>query len=306
MRNVQGVEFHVGSREEFFPEFAADFPYIASRAELDKYAGGLAPWHWHRPVELFYMESGLLEYETLGGRVLFPAGSGGLVNANVLHMTRVLGQTEENIQLLHIFDVSLLAGEQGSRIEQKYITPVTADSQIEILPLFPEDKEQQQVLNLIREAFRIPAGQFGYEIRLRQALSEIWLRLFEQARPILAKGGEPQKRNGQIKQMMIYVREHYSEKISISELAAAAYLSERECFRVFHDCLHMTPVEYIKSYRLQEACRQLAREQKPVTAVSHACGLGSSSYFGKVFREYMGCTPTQYRAKWQDCDRQGQ
>jgi len=68
----------------------------------------------------------------------------------------------------------------------------------------------------------------------------------------------------------------------------------------------MTPVEYIKSYRLQEACRQLAREQKPVTAVSHACGLGSSSYFGKVFREYMGCTPTQYRAKWQDCDRQGQ
>ena len=62
-------------------------------------------------------------------------------------------------------------------------------------------------------------------------------------------------------------------------------------FRVFHDCLHTTPVEYIKAYRLQAACRMLVRGQEPVTVISHACGLGSSSYFGKVFREYAHCTP---------------
>ena len=57
---------------------------------------------------------------------MFPAGSGGIVNSNVLHMTKAISQKEKNIQLLHIFDVSLLAGEQGSRIEQKYIAPETA------------------------------------------------------------------------------------------------------------------------------------------------------------------------------------
>ena len=46
------------------------------------------------------------------------------INPNVLHMTKAISQKEKNIQLLHIFDVSLLAGEQGSRIEQKYILPV--------------------------------------------------------------------------------------------------------------------------------------------------------------------------------------
>lgn len=46
----------------------------------------------------------------------------------------------------------------------------------------------------------------------------------------------------------------------------------------------------------------LAKGHESVTVISHACGLGSSSYFGKVFREYAHCTPVEYRKKWQDCD----
>ena len=117
------------------------------------------------------------------------------------------------------------------------------------------------------------------------------------------KKGKPDKSNDKIKLMMIFIHEHYREKISIPELAAAAYLSERECFRVFHDCLHTTPAEYIRAYRLQAACRMLAGGQTSVTDIGHTCGLGSSSYFGKVFREYAHCTPSEYRKKWQDCNR---
>lgn len=298
MKTVQGVAFHMGSREEAFADFAADFPYIASRAELDKYMGRTAPWHWHRAVELFYMESGALEYETPAGKILFPAGSGGMVNANVLHMTRAVSQTQETIQLLHIFDTSLLAGERGSRIERKYIAPVVSAPQMELIALFPENPEQKKILELVLEAFRLPENAFGYEIKLREALTQIWLLLLEQARAAPEQGGNSIRMNDKIKQMLIYIHEHYAEKIAVSELAAAVYLSERECFRAFQNCLHMTPMEYIKSYRLHIACQMLAKGNEPVTVVGSACGLGSSSYFGKVFREYMHCTPTEYRRKW--------
>ncbi len=303
MKNIQSIEFYTGSKEELLPGFASDFPYIASRAELDKYTGRYVPWHWHKTVELFYMESGSLEYDTPGGKLLFPAGSGGMVNSNVLHMTKAVSQTEKNIQLLHIFDVSLLAGEQGSRIEQKYITPVTTAPQIELLPFFPGNAAEDKILKLILEAFCFSEEEAGYEIKLREALSEIWLLLFELSLPLQEKKGKPDKSNDKIKLMMIFIHEHYREKISIPELAAAAYLSERECFRVFHDCLHTTPAEYIRAYRLQAACRMLAGGQTSVTDIGHTCGLGSSSYFGKVFREYAHCTPSEYRKKWQDCDR---
>lgn len=303
MKNIDRIEFYTGSKEEMLPGFTSEFPYIASRSEIDRFIGRYVPWHWHKAVELFYMESGCLEYETPGGRILFPAGSGGMVNSNVLHMTRAMSQTENNSQILHIFDVSLLAGEQGSRIERNYITPFITAPQIEIIPLFSGNAEEDEILKLILGAFCIDNNEFGYEIKLRETLSEIWLRLFALSRPMLGQREEHSKRNDKIKLMLVYIHEHYPEKISISELAAAAYLSERECFRVFRDCLHTTPVEYIKSYRLQAACQMLARGQEPVTAISHACGLGSSSYFGKVFREYAHCTPSEYRRKWQDCDR---
>lgn len=302
MKNSYGIEFYTGSKEELLPGFENDFPYIASRAQLDKYVEHSVPWHWHKPVELFYMESGSIEYDTPGGKRLFPAGSGGMINSNVLHKTRAMSQTEANIQLLHIFDVSLLAGEHGSRIEQKYITPIAAAPQIELISLYPGNAAEGNILKLILEAFHFSGNEFGYEMKLREALSEIWLMLYELSRPMLNKKREPGISNDKIKRMMIYIHEHYQEKLSIPELAAAAYLSERECFRVFHDCLHTTPAEYIKTYRLQKACQMLAGGQEPVTNISHACGLGSSSYFGKVFREYTHCTPSEYRKKWQDCD----
>ena len=98
--------------------------------------------------------------------------------------------------------------------------------------------------------------------------------------------------------MMIYIHEHYDRKISVEELGASAFLSERECFRVFRSCLHMTPMEYMKNYRLQMACQMLARGQDSITEIAQTCGLGSSSYFGKLFREYAHCTPLEYRKKY--------
>lgn len=228
-----------------------------------------------------------------------------MVNSNVLHMKKPNIENDKNIQLLHIFDASLIAGEQGNLIGQKYVMPIVAAPQLEIIALYPSDPAHAKVLERMETSFHLSRKDFGYEIRIRGALSEIWLSLFELSQQVMEEKEEYDKRNDKIKLMMVYIHEHYGDKIEVRELADAAFLSERECFRVFHDCLHMTPIEYIRSYRLQIACQMLAGGDKPITYISQACGLGSSSYFGKVFREYVGCTPIQYRCKWQDNNIEG-
>ncbi len=52
MKTVQKIEFHTGSKEELLPGYTEEFPYIATRVELDKYTGRYVPWHWHRAVEI--------------------------------------------------------------------------------------------------------------------------------------------------------------------------------------------------------------------------------------------------------------
>ena len=302
MKNISTVEFHTGSKEERLPDFKLEFPHISSRVDMRQYMGQFCPWHWHKPVEMFFIEKGTLEYCTPGGTMEFSPGSGGMVNSNVLHMTKRKFQNEETIQFLHIFDPSFIAGGQGTRIEQRYVMPIITASQLEIIPLYPNNPKHVEILKDIQDSFTLSEQEFGYEIKLREALSELWIQLLALSHPMLEGKESSDKTSDKIKLMMIYIHEHYPEKISIADLAVAAYVSERECFRAFHDCLHVTPMEYIKNYRLQMAYQMLAKGHETITAIGHACGLGSSSYFGKVFRAHVGCTPLEYRQKWQDSD----
>lgn len=302
MKAVHNVVFYPGSKEEDLPDFHPAFPYIASRAEFGRFRDFFVPWHWHKAVELFYMESGALEYCTPGGTVILPEGSGGMVNSNILHMTRLPKDACGSVQLLHLFDPGFISGGNGSLIDQKYVMPVVSNTGFEILSLFPGRPEQEEILALIRKSFELKETERGYELRLRGMLSEIWLGLAELVRDQAEVGGVYRKTNDSVKLMMIYIQEHYAEKITAAEVADAAFLSERECYRIFRTCLHMTPGEYIRNYRLQTACRMLSEGKWKLTEISRACGLGNSSYFGKTFRESMGCTPLEYRQRWQDND----
>ena len=301
MKIVHSLEFQSASKEEKLPYDTPDFPYVASRAELDYYRESFIPWHWHNAVELFYMESGELKYNTPHKNLTFPAGSAGMVNANVLHRTEFQRRPEACVQLLHIFDPQLLAGNRGSLMDQKYISPITAASQIELIALSPDEPAQASVIEMIRSAFSLSEEEVGYEFKVREALSRIWIELFQMCAPLLDKTSPTaDMATDKLKEMMAYIHEHYAEKIAVPKLAEAAFLSERECYRVFQNHLHTTPADYIRSYRIQIACRLLSESRMPITEVGAACGMGNPSYFGKIFRESTGYTPLQYRRKWQN------
>ena len=302
MKLLKAIDIQSENKEEILPGFSADFPYIASRAELDRYLTLGAPWHWHRTIELFYVESGCLEYTTPHGKWVFPAGSGGLVSANVLHTSSVTPAQKPNVQLLHQFDPSFLAGSHGSRMEARYFLPMTSAPSLEMIALYPQTEAHKAILKEIRQAFDISDQEWGYEFKLREMLTSIWLKLFELARPAMEEKQVGGKSDELMKALMVYVHENYQHSISVEQLADSAHISKRVCFRIFQDNLHMTPVEYIREYRLQKACQMLADTNVPITQIAYSCGLGSSSYFGKTFRERFNCTPAQYRKNWHDRD----
>lgn len=295
MKEFNSIRLVAQSNEEILPGYAPDFPYIASRVNMSRYFGSAAPWHWHNAVELFYVQSGGIEYHTPGCSCRLYKGSGGIVNQNVLHATRDLDCGEETVLLLHLFDPVLLSGGVDSRAYRRYIGPFVASGGPELVTL---DREMDgPTLEKLVDSFRLDEVAFGYEFKLCSALSEIWLGLFEKARPALEVAPESKQSDEKLKEIMRYVQEHLTEVMRVEDLAESAHVSKRVCFRLFQEKLHVSPVEYIRSLRLQEACRLLAATKEPITQVGYACGLGSASYFGQVFRQRFGCTPAEYRRR---------
>lgn len=296
MQDIDSIQLFPASGEEQLPGYRADFPCISTRAHLYRYARPQVPWHWHSTVEIFYMEQGTLEYSTPGGTWVFPAGSGGFVNVNVLHSSRVLPTPAGAIQLLHLFDPMLLSGGPTNRLYTKYILPLTGSGR-EVIPLMPGDAKQAALLTLLKESFSLDETRFGYEFALRQRLETLWLGLLPLASGEKAAGAPADEA---IKAMMLYVHHHFSEDITVDQIAQAGMVSRRECFRLFRERLRTTPLGYLRDHRLRRACELLQQNRLSMTDVASQCGLGSSSYFGQQFRAAYGLTPTQYRKHWHD------
>jgi AraC-like DNA-binding protein len=92
-----------------------------------------------------------------------------------------------------------------------------------------------------------------------------------------------------------YMREKYGRTISLEELAAVEHLSKSHYCKAFHRALGLSPFDYLNRVRVEEAAELLGSSVLTVTQIASATGFETTSYFGKVFKRYVGMTPLQYR-----------
>ena len=92
-----------------------------------------------------------------------------------------------------------------------------------------------------------------------------------------------------------YISEYCDRPIKVEELAAMCHISETHLRRVFHDCMQMSPVEYINSVRIRTACRELKRTNDTVGDIAVRCGFTTLSTFNRNFHRIMGISPQQWR-----------
>lgn len=298
-----------GGREEFFEEYSEDFPYLPVISRQDLFCDRSVPWHWHQEFELFYVRDGWVDYSTVHEHRVLGPGTLGLINANVLHKTCAHDGEPGVTLLIHMFRASFIA-EAGSLLAQTYVEPIARATSLEMIVLDDADPATQKVRQLALESFAVAEAEpDGWELRVRNLVSELWLGFFAAVRPLLEGAGPAaleDERAERLKAMISYVSAHYDERLSVADIAASAFTSERDCHRIFRDFLGVTPAQYLRDHRIQQACRMLAHTTRPVGTIAQMTGLGTASHFGQVFHAAVGTTPSEYRASWQDFDMKWQ
>ena len=98
-----------------------------------------------------------------------------------------------------------------------------------------------------------------------------------------------------VQQMQDYIERNNAEEITLSDLARASLFSPWYAYRLFRDCLGLTPTEYIRKYRLTQAAKQLQTGAVKVIDAAYGAGFSNVDTFTRAFYREFGLNPGDYR-----------
>ena len=93
-----------------------------------------------------------------------------------------------------------------------------------------------------------------------------------------------------------YIHQYYRNDISIEDIAESVLLTGNYLCALFKKETGSTLVSYLTEYRMQTARRLVAETSMKYSDNAKQVGYRNPSYFNMVFKNYFGCTPSNYRA----------
>ena len=255
-------------------------------------------WHWHEDIELIYNLEGQAYVTCEEEQILASQGDIVFINQAVKHFITPTNP-EGCILRSIIVHPSFIFGFGQLEMEKKYITPVLHDVSLKHLHITPDTS--------FYEAFRAPIIEIitqnaqkpiGFELVSKASILHIWKELFSlvaQHNPVPSKKIAIQDEQ-RVKQAILYIQEHYMESITLDDIADSILVSKSECCRCFKRTLNVTPFEYLMKYRILESTKKMHKKTlESISEIAGAVGFNNTSYYNKIFKKYMNCTPTEYR-----------
>lgn len=103
------------------------------------------------------------------------------------------------------------------------------------------------------------------------------------------------KRYVKVREITNYIIDHYAEIYGLEDLANILYMDKSYLSRIFKEVTNFTVNEFINCQRIGHAREYLLDSDLSIKEVSDKLGYESISYFDRVFKNYVGISPLQYR-----------
>ena len=92
-----------------------------------------------------------------------------------------------------------------------------------------------------------------------------------------------------------YINLHFTDDISMKQLCKATGVSSNYLCRLFRSSLDTRPMEYLAKRRIQKVKELLLNTDMSLNMIAEETGFCESSYMCRLFKRYVGMTPTQFR-----------
>ena len=98
-----------------------------------------------------------------------------------------------------------------------------------------------------------------------------------------------------IQSTLDYVALHFADNITLEEAAGISDYSKGAFCKMFKEATGMSFHQYLNDYRIKMACMLLRDDKSSITEIVEKVGFGDVKTFGRVFRQKMGMSPSEYR-----------
>lgn len=251
--------------------------------------------HWHEEIEILYVTEGEMEVIINGIATRVGKGTVILIPPNQLHTAF---QMNEGIGCFTsiVFHPNFIASRQEDRIQKMQIEPFLVNDFTISYILNLTEEGSTMVQNLLQD-FLLHFEKQGEnrELLLKGILIQIFYYLLQHKKVLSHRTVSDYQKENRKKEILTFIRNHYSEPVTLDDMAAQLNLSREQFCRFFRQAFRTSPMHYLNQYRVSCAKNMLKEGKYSVTEIAGMTGYESSNYFSIIFKKITGMSPSQYK-----------
>ncbi|HEY5584398.1 MAG TPA: AraC family transcriptional regulator [Ruminiclostridium sp.] len=253
--------------------------------------------HWHDELEFLFVTKGKAIFQVEGIYYAVDEGQAVFINQGYLHAGFAVNHTSCNFCAI-VFNPEMLFSKSFDVMQTKYLEPIIRKQYVlpvHICGVQSWEKEIIKKLFEIAEIFTLKSTAF--ELIIKANLYLIFSTMLSNTDPVnhdwnlLIKNHKTEN----IKKTLSYIHENYQNKMNITELAKLTNMSGGHFYRFFKQMTRKTPIDYINNYRVNQAAFLLTDSNNKISQIALDVGFENISYFIKIFKKHLKCTPKEYR-----------
>ena len=249
------------------------------------------PVHWHDEFEIIYVRSGFLTVSISGESYIGKTGEAFVVSPGNLHLMGSQSGTVDYYTFL--FPLKYISFRTDDMLDEKLLEPLNS-GHLMICPRVKDTAKElcEQLIEIYMAKKNESESKIATQVRTKIILLQFILEMWKKGFVI---ENDTSGRNTVEKEMVSYIQQNFTGKISLREFGEQFHLSEKYISRYFKEHFHITLSQYVTYLRLEHAKQLLQDTDIPVTDVAMQSGYQNVSYFIRSFQKAYAVSPLKYR-----------
>lgn len=230
---------------------------------------------------IYFILDGKGEFQAGDSRVSLHAGEGFLIRPN----EQAFFQADENDPWTYLW-----IGFDGARCAE-YLKAIGLAEGRQTY----RSPDGENLKEIVQEMLRYNTAGVENDFLLQGLLCRFFACLARSLSIPLSAVAKNDRENFYVRRAVEFVHYNYANHITVSDMAKYVSLNRSYLFTLFQRVLHISPQEFLTTFRLTRAKEQLTLTDATVAAIAQSVGYRDPLVFSKAFKQMTGMTPVQYR-----------